>query len=176
MDTTTLSRIGSEDDWSKQDKKEAIEVLSKINKSEERRSMDKIVTAKNIGRMWEMLNHGRTYEQKMKEMNKMFGMKEDAINKYLAIFKLSSQVTIARNSSDKMDLNTLAGIGSEDDWSKSEKKDAIEELSKVVKSEERRNLLSEIKKKKSEAGKLKSKSTKDEINVRKEIAKNERDE
>jgi len=124
-----------------------------IQENLKRRSMDKIVTAKNIGRMWEMINHGRTYEQKMQEMNKMFGMKEDQIERYLNIFKLTTEVTLSREGKlnlDKIDTNTLAGIGSEDDWSKSEKKEAIEILSKVEKSEERRNLLSEIKKKKSE--------------------------
>jgi len=119
-----------------------------IQENLKRRSMDKIVTAKNIGRMWEMLNHGRTYEQKMKEMNESFGMKETAIKSYLNINKLSAEIKGLR--ADGMDRDTLAGIGSEDDWSKSEKKEAIEILSNVEKSEERRNLLSEIKKKKSE--------------------------
>jgi len=120
-----------------------------IQENLKRRSMDKIVTAKNIGRMWEMINHGRTYEQKMQEMNKMFGMKQDQINAYLNIHKLSSQISLER-AQVNMDTTTLSRIGSEDDWSKAEKKEAIEILSKVEKSEERRNLLSEIKKKKSE--------------------------
>jgi len=78
----------------------------------------------------------------------MFGMRESQINQYLSIYKLSQEITLSRKSN--LDTQSLAGIGSEDDWSKSEKKEAIEILSKVEKSEERRNLLSEIKKKKSE--------------------------
>ena len=34
MDTDTLAGIGSEDDWSKKEKKEAIEILSNIEKSD----------------------------------------------------------------------------------------------------------------------------------------------
>lgn len=85
----------------------------------------------------------------MKEMNKLFGMKERQIERFLSINKLAV-LSVSRDDIESMDTNTLAGIGSEDDWSKSKKKEAIEVLSKIDKSEERRNMLSEMKKKISE--------------------------
>ena len=87
--------------------------------------------AKNIGRMWEMLNHGRTYEQKMKEMNKMFGMKERNIQDYLNVYKLSTEINLQHRDAVTMDTNTLAGLGvenKESGWSKTDKKEAIEVL------------------------------------------------
>ena len=52
-----------------------------------------------------------------------------------------------RDAIKDIDSNTLAGIGSEKDWSKKNKQEAIKILSGIEKSEERRTALSEIKKK-----------------------------
>jgi len=59
-----------------------------IQENLKRRSMDKSQTAEGVGRMMDMMNGGRTYEQKMAEMTKMFGMTENSINMYNNIYKL----------------------------------------------------------------------------------------
>jgi len=82
-----------------------------------------------------MEGNNATSKYLMKEMNKLFGMKEAQINQYLNIYKLSKEITLTRKSSEQLDTTSLSGIGSEDDWSKKEKKEAIEILSKVEKSE-----------------------------------------
>ena len=61
----------------------------------------------------------------MKEMNKLFGMKEDNINRYLNLYKLSKQVSLAPGQVEKTDLHTLSNIGSEDDWKQMGKPDTL---------------------------------------------------
>lgn len=116
-----------------------------IQENLKRRSMDKTMTADGIGRMMDMLNGNRTYEKKMKEMTKMFGMKENNINTYYNIYKLSKEITIARNS--KIDTTTLSGIQQAKHWDKEDKKKAIKILSKIEKRDDRVVALSEMKKK-----------------------------
>ncbi len=50
------------------------------------------------------------------EMTKMFGMKENSINMYNNIYKLSKEVTIARDSN--IDTTTLSGIQQAKHWNK----------------------------------------------------------
>lgn len=114
-----------------------------IQENLKRRSMDKSQTAEGVGRMMDMMNGGRTYEQKMAEMTKMFGMTENSINMYNNIYKLSKEVTIARDSN--IDTTTLSGIQQAKHWDKEEKQKAIEVLSSIDKLEDRRIALSELK-------------------------------
>ncbi len=126
------------------DLKDITALGTSIQENLKRKSMDKIQTANGIGRMMELMNGKRTYEQKMGEMTKMFGMRENAINNYYNVYKLSKEITIARDS--KVDTDTLSGI-QRTKWEPEQKEKAIEVLSKIEKRDDRRVALSEMKKK-----------------------------
>ena len=110
-----------------------------------RHSLNRIQEAEAIAKMWEMLNGGRSYEEKMKEMNKKFGLSERIIYKYIEISRLSDSIKKVVAGDKKVDLDVLAGISTEDKWTDKDKKEAIEELSEIESSKERRSLLSEMK-------------------------------
>ena len=117
-----------------------------IQENLKRRSMDKIQTANGIGRMMDMLNGGRSYEQKMAEMKKLFGMKHAQIERYYGIYKLSKEVAPTLLQESKLDTHTLYGIQTSK-WDSKQKEKAIEILSGIEKQEEKDIALSEMKKK-----------------------------
>ena len=51
--------------------------------------------------MWDMLNGGRNYEKKMKELKKLFGMKERSIQDYYNIYKLSKHINLRHQDAVK---------------------------------------------------------------------------
>lgn len=107
--------------------------------------MGKTQTADGVGRMWDMLNGGRTYEQKMGELKKMFGMGEAQVKTYRNIYELGKSIKVSRETLDKVDTHTLAGIQTAKHWDKQEKEKAIETLSKIEKRDDRFLTLSELK-------------------------------
>jgi ParB family chromosome partitioning protein len=109
------------------------------------KSLDKIQEAEAIAKIWGMLNSGRTNEQKIKEINKMFGLSERSIRDYLAVSRLKESLK-RHPDAKKVDMNTLASISTEDEWDNKEKKEAIKIASEINSSKERRNLLLEMKK------------------------------
>ena len=119
-----------------------------IQENLKRRSMDKTQTADGVGKMMDMMNGGRTYEQKMRDMTKMFGMKKDSINIYWNIYKLKKQINpkILVDSS-QLDTHTLSNIETAKHWDKEDKEKAIEVLSKIEQQKDRVVALSEMKKK-----------------------------
>jgi len=113
-----------------------------------RHSLDRIQEAEAIAKMWEMMNGERTYEQKMKEMNKLFGMKERSVYNYLAVSRLATTLkgNLHSTAIKKLDIDNIASIESEEEWDKSDKKEALKIVSEIESSKERRSLLSEMKK------------------------------
>jgi len=117
-----------------------------IQENLKRRSMDKMQTAHGVGRMMDLMNGGRTYEQKMREMTKMFGMNRQNIDKYYNIHKLSKEISpTLLGKRSNVDTKSLAGIQTSK-WEKEDKEKAIEVLSKIEKQEDRMVALSEMKK------------------------------
>jgi len=117
-----------------------------IQENLKRRSMDKTTTADAVGRMMDMMNSGRTYEQKMKDMNKIFGMKRLSIERYYNIYKLTKEVKPMLLQEHKViDTHTLSGIQTAKHWDKEDKEKAIEVLGKIEKQEDRVVALSELK-------------------------------
>ncbi len=118
-----------------------------IQENLKRRSMDKTQTADGVGRMMDMMNGKRTYEQKMSEMKKLFGMKEDSINRYNSIYKLSKEINLTRTGTSKIDTHTLSRIQQAKHWDKKDKEKAIEVLKDIEDVKDRRTTLAELKSK-----------------------------
>lgn len=68
--------------------------------------------------MWEMMDSGKSYDEKIKQLKKQFGFNRRTIDKYLAISRLSDTIksTVARD----LDIDTAAGISTAD-WEDEEK-------------------------------------------------------
>jgi ParB/RepB/Spo0J family partition protein len=112
----------------------------------ERNSLTKFQESQGYKKMWDMMNGGKTYEQKMKDMKKIFGKKESTIKNYINIAELGEEILEShRDVVEKVDTNTLAGISTEKDWDEEEKVEAIEKLSEIESSKERRAALWEMK-------------------------------
>lgn len=112
----------------------------------QRHSLGKMQEAEAIAKMWEMLNGERTYDDKIKEMNKTFGLKERRVYNYLAVSRLATTLKgNLQKTAGKLDIDTLAGISSEEEWNEKEKFEAIETLSEIESGRERKSLLSELK-------------------------------
>ncbi len=118
-----------------------------IQENLKRRSMDKTQTADGVGRMWDMLNGGRTYEQKINELNKLFGMKRQALERYYNLYKLTKEVKPTLLKGRNLDTHSLAGIQTAKHWDTKKKEKAVEILSKIEKQEDRAVALSEMKSK-----------------------------
>lgn len=112
----------------------------------QRKSMDKIQESNAVEKMWNLLNGGRTHEEKLNAMNKTFGLKRHQIERYLSIAGLSEKLKSNLGAQEHVDTNTLAGISREEKWDDKSKAEAIEVLSEVESAKERRQLLSEMKK------------------------------
>ena len=119
-----------------------------IQENLKRRSMDKTTTADAVGRMMEMMNGNRTYEQKMRDMNKIFGMKERSIYNYWNIYKLKKEIgksNVLQPAAKKIDTDTLASIQTVKHWNIEDKEKAMKVLSEIDDVKDRRATLSELK-------------------------------
>lgn len=116
-----------------------------IQENLKRRNMSPSQTAGGVGKMWDMLNGGRTYEQKIVELEKMFGMKETQITNYKSIYKgiVQAKINITRV---RLDTHTLARVG-DSSLTKKEKEKLIKIVSKKQRQQDRLLIISEIKKK-----------------------------
>lgn len=110
-------------------------------------SLDGVQESEAIAKMWEMFGE-KTYEEKMKEMEKRFGLKETTVREYLQISRLSDKIkeflkpTAA--SRGKLDITTAARISGAD-WEDDEKEEIAEILSEVETARDRRKMLSKMK-------------------------------
>lgn len=120
-----------------------------IQENLKRRSMDKTQTANGVGRMMDMMNGGRTYEQKTAEMEKIFGMKRRNLDRYYNVYKLTKELgkPIRATGDYEVDTHTLDSIQTAKHWDKEKKEKAINVLSSIEKAEDRRVAVSEMKSK-----------------------------
>jgi len=130
-----------------------------IQENLKRRSMDKTQTADGVGRMWGMLNGGRTYEQKINEINKLFGIKKRQIEYYLNQDKLYKSTSekfkqMHHGAFKKVDTHTLSEIQTAKHLTPNQKEELIILAESIEKPEERRVTISEVKKKTKEDGDL----------------------
>ncbi|KKN56687.1 hypothetical protein LCGC14_0570040 [marine sediment metagenome] len=110
----------------------------------QRGNLDSVQTSECIADLWEMMNGGKSYDEKIKDINKRFGLSETRIHDLLAISRLSDKIKgLLRH--EEVDQQTAAGIATSD-WKEEDKEEAAEILSNIDSGEKRRKILSEMKK------------------------------
>ena len=90
------------------------------------------------------MNGGKTYDEKVKEINKRFGLSSASVQRYLNISRLSDKVKQLVRVQD-IDSHTADRIATSE-WDEKGKEEAAEILSDIDSGEKRRKILSEMKK------------------------------
>jgi ParB/RepB/Spo0J family partition protein len=116
----------------------------------QRNSLDRVQEAEAVAKMWEMLDGERSYEQRMSELKKQFGLSETSVTRHLQISRLSTTfkeryLKPSRGKAEKLDTHTAAGISAKTDWNEADKEDAAEILGRIESAEKRRGVLSKMK-------------------------------
>lgn len=112
-------------------------------------SLDRVQEAEAIAKLWEMLDGGRNYDDRMKEMETRFGLKQRSVYEYLNISRLSDKIKEMLRPTElharaRIDKRTAAGISTAD-WEEDEKYEVAEILSEVESPKERVKILSKLK-------------------------------
>lgn len=120
-----------------------------LQENMQRGNLDRVQEAEGIAKIWEMMNGERSYQEKMKAIEKQFGIKETTTKRYLAISRLSDKIKEMIKSTppggrETLDTHVAADL-STSDWQESEKEEAAEILSRIESPEKRRKVLSQLK-------------------------------
>ncbi len=119
----------------------------------QRGNLDSVQTSECIADLWEMMNGGKNYDEKVKEINKRFGFSRQTIERYLNISRLSNKIkqlmkpTLleGRKIQPKLDTHTAAAIASSE-WDKEEKEEAAEIIGRTeVSQEKKEKIISKMK-------------------------------
>lgn len=100
----------------------------------QRNSLDSVQEAEAIADMWELMNGEKTSEQKMKEINKLFGLSKTTIYDYLSLSRLSSTI---KKMIPHGGIGVRSAVSIENsDWDKDEKEEVAEIISEINSDEE----------------------------------------
>ena len=100
-----------------------------LQENMQRGNLDSVQTSEAIDQLWKLMNGGKTYDQKMKEMKKRFGLANRTVSQYLSVSKLSSTIKKVLHR-DAIDLGTAEGISTAK-WKESEKEEAAGKIMQV---------------------------------------------
>lgn len=120
-----------------------------LQENRERDNLTSFEEAESIAKMWEMMNGGKTNQQKYQEINNKFGIGEKRTRDYLSISRLSDSVKkFAKEGKHASisDTDVLKDISREEKWNDAEKKRAIK-IATTTDGLERRRLVKELRSK-----------------------------
>ncbi len=114
-----------------------------LQENMQRGNLDSVQTSDAIDQLWKLMNGGKSYDDKMKEMKKRFGLASRTVSQYLSVSKLSSTVKKILHH-DAIDIGTAEGISTAK-WKENEKEEAAQILSRIDSGDKRRKILSKMK-------------------------------
>jgi len=98
-------------------------LATSLQENLQRGNLDSVQVSEALNDLWGMMDGKRSYDDKMKEIKKRFGLAPRTVTKYLSISRLSP--TIKQLVADSaVDSDTAAGISTSEQWDEKDKEEA----------------------------------------------------
>lgn len=122
-----------------------------VQENLQREDIDAVTKAEMIKKMWDLLDKGKPYEEKIKFMYEKFGLRESRVKEFISISQLTERVkeTFLKPTPaagvPRLDTSSAAALAGAGIWKGKQQEEAAEILSKKESRKERLELLRKLK-------------------------------